>query len=552
MSQFIRAQVNTDTYKSYMYTIDNQFDNVQISNYNFNFGMARRFVLQFPIEAGGSLESMSLNSNAMESANNTINLNTVNYGRKIQLGYDTWDGVKLGGGYHSVSSNKHNVNAYALAYGDNRINTLENRKIKNQVQGAMVRTNYNYNHKKTEFGSYVMAKSDERKYELEQGNGLDINQQLIAWNNTFSYKATVNSTLRAYSSVSLYQGDFSANLFRYEGSQQYFSLGAEYEFVRPNWFVQNRINLQRIQDVQVFATSQNQIALNNVVQTTVKGLDTKLRLRNSLIYSERRLFYAPALSAVYEKDELRLFADAERTVHTQANAFERYPSYIMSYSGIKNIVRDKYDFRFFYKLPKEYAIKGALSYTHFQNYAVENRGFLRSVSLDGIARANITADKRWGSNTTISASYNYRFAGAGELANLAPTHIGFAEIKNNHIRSEYIGDIIGKELYWGFDLAAGYRGKAGNIVDLGWLGYDIVPDALEGQFFVDFSYRLTNDYYRYNRTSLPLSFVFSVRNLFAKDALNSDYQNNTMLLLSEGLRAARSFNFTVEYTFHNY
>lgn len=538
---FSNAQISIDAYRNYGYCTDNQFDEVYFNSLSFNFGMARRFMLLHPIESSGSSESHSVGLSALDKSSQAVHLGGQSYGNKAKIGYNTWDGTKLGGSGH-IRINDHNtININASVYADERINTIEEVQLKNKVEGAIAQASYHFYKNKTDFASYVMLKTDDRKYVLNDSLGnLNTNQQLVIWNNTFSYKPSINSKLKAYTGLSVYKGDFDGSFVVYKGNQNLLSGGIELEVVRPTWFMLNSANFQALNDVQALQTNQNRIELSNIFQPKLAKFNTKLKIRNSIVLtSDNQFYYAPSVALHHNWAKVKLYANAARSVHTQTNTLERTPYFEASYTGLKNLAIDRFDVHPSFELSKKIIIRGLLAHSRFENLRVANN------ELKTLSRANITIEKKVNNYTTISGSYNYRFWSNGNLANLAPKHIAFLELRNMQIESAYLGNLLHQKLYWGFDLVGGYRSNYSSIAN-----NTLVNDAVQGQYFIDFSYRISSLERYYNNT-FPLVFTFSVRNLLAKNALVTEQQANAALLFSEGIRTARSFTLGIEYVFRN-
>ncbi len=535
------AQINIDAYRNYGYCIDNQFDEVYFNSLSFNFGMARRFMLLHPIESSGSSESHSVGLSALDKSTQAVHLGGQTYGNKATLGYNTWDGTKLGGSGH-IQINDHNtININASVYADERINTIEEVQLKNKVEGAIAQASYHFYKNKTDFASYVMLKTDDRKYVLNDSLGnLNTNQQLLVWNNTFSYKPSINSTLKAYTGLSVYKGDFNGSFVKYNGNQNLLSAGLELEIVRPSWFMLNSIRVQALKDIQTIQTNQNRIELSNIFQPKLAKLKTKLKIRNSIVLtSDNQFYYAPSVALHHNWAKVKLYANAARSVHTQTNTLERTPYLDANYTGLRNLAIDRFDIQPSFELSNNFTIRGLLAYSRFENLQMGNN------VLKSLAKTNITLTRKINSYASITGTYNYRFLGNGGLASLAPKHIAFLELKNRQIESAYLGKMLNNQLYWGFDLVGGYRTKYSSIANNA-----IVQDAVQAQYFIDFSYRISS-YERYSNRLFPMVFTFSVRNLLAKNALVTEQQANAALLFSEGIRTARSFTLGIEYVFRN-
>ena len=534
-----KAQISVDAYRNYGYCIDNQFDEVYFNSLSFNFGMARRFMLLHPIESFGSSESHSVGLSALDKSTQAVHLVGNSYGNKASIGYNTWDGTKLGGNGH-IRLNDHNtININASSYTDERINTIEEIQLKNKVEGALAQASYHFYRNKTDFASFLLLKTDDRKYALNDNLGnLNTNQQLLIWNNTFSYKPSINSTIKAYTGLSIYKGQFDGSFVQYKGNQNLFSSGIELEVVRPSWFMLNSLRFQALEDVQTFQTNQNRIELSNIFQPKLAKYNTKLKLRNSIVLtSDNQFYYAPSVAIHHNWDKVKLYANAARSVHTQTNTLERTPYLDANFTGLRNLAIDRFDVQPSYEISNKFTIRGLFAYSRFENLQIGN-GVLK-----GLAKTNITLERKINNMATITGTYNYRFLGNGSLASLAPKHIAFLEIKNRQIESAYLGKMLNSQLYWGFDLVGGYRSKHSSIANNA-----LITDAVKGQYFIDFSYRISSYERHYNKI-FPLVFTFSVRNLLAKNALETEQQANAALLFSEGVRTNRSFTFGIEYVF---
>lgn len=533
-----QAQLGIDAYRNYGYSIDNQFDDVQFNSLSFNFGMARRFMLLHPIEANGSSESHVVGLSALDKSTQVVQLGGHSWGNKVSLGYNTWDGAKIGLTKQIELNEKNQLNVNAVGYGDSRINTLETNNLKSDIEGANVQISYHFDKNKTSFSTYAMAKTDERNYVLYDSLGsLAMNQQLLVWNNVFSYKPSINSTLRAYTGLSLYKGDYNGDFVSYKGNQNLISGGLELEVVRPTWLMMNSARMQSIKAIQPNTTSQNRLELSNIFQPKMEGYNTKIKVRNSIVLtSDNQFYYAPSVALNRHWDKFKIYFNAARSVHTQTNTLERTPYFSANNTGLRNLSIDRFDVLPSLSLRREFTIRGLLAYSRIRNFVMDGQ------ELKGIARANVSLEKRIGSYFSVSSTYNYRFLGIGGLAQLAPKHTAFLELKHSRIKSAYLGEIIGKSLYWNFDLVGGFRGKKSSAANI------IMPDVVKNQYFIDFNYRISGfDYYN----SPPFSFVFSVRNLLAKNTLIASEQSNASLLFSEGMRVARSFNIGLEYRFNN-
>jgi len=536
--QLCSAQLGIDVHGNYGYSLDNQFDDVRYNSLVYNFGMARRFILMHPIELNGSSESNNASISSLNSGTQHINLGTSMYGNKVALGYNSWDGTKVSGSGNIRISTNSTLNLNGCVYGDNRVNTLETKQLKSELSGMNAQVDFYFNKNKTSFSTHLLAKKDDRDYVLNDSLGsLKTNEQLLVWNTTFSYKPSINSSIKAYTGISLYKGDFAGSFVQYNGSQNVLNGGVEVGITRPKWQMQNNANFQALAVIQPNTTHQNRLELSNVFQPTIEKSKTKLSVRNSIILSSaNQFYYTPSVTVHHTWDALKVYVNGSRAVHTQTNTLERTPYFVANNTGIQNLTIDRFDVAPSLKLPKYYTIKGLAAYSRFNKFIISNN------ELKAIARANLTVEKRIGSYLSVSSSYNYRFLGEGDLAKLIPKHTAFLELKNTQIKSAYLGDMLGKTLYWGFDLVGGYRSKQSSLANV------IVSDAVQSQYFVDFSYRITNDYY-YSR--LPFTFTFSVRNLLAQNSLINEEQSNAALLFSEGMRTARSFTIGLEYKFKN-
>jgi hypothetical protein len=380
------AQINIDAYRNYGYCIDNQFDEVYFNSLSFNFGMARRFMLLHPIESSGSSESHSVGLSALDKSTQAVHLGGQTYGNKATLGYNTWDGTKFGGSGH-IQINDHNtININASVYADDRINTIEEVQLKNKVEGAIAQASYHFYKNKTDFASYVMLKTDDRKYVLNDSLGnLNTNQQLLVWNNTFSYKPSINSTLKAYAGLSVYKGDFNGSFVKYNGNQNLLSAGLELEIVRPSWFMLNSIRVQALKDIQTIQTNQNRIELSNIFQPKLAKLKTKLKIRNSIVLtSDNQFYYAPSVALHHNWAKVKLYANAARSVHTQTNTLERTPYLDANYTGLRNLAIDRFDIQPSLELSNNFTIRGLLAYSRFENLQMGNN------VLKSLAKTNIT------------------------------------------------------------------------------------------------------------------------------------------------------------------
>ena len=269
----------------------------------------------------------------------------------------------------------------------------------------------------------------------------------------------------------------------------------------------------------------------------MEGYNTKIKVRNSIVLtSDNQFYYAPSVALHHHWSKFKIYLNAARSVHTQTNSLERTPYFSANNMGLRNLSIDRFDILPSLSLQNQFSVRGLLAYSRIRHLVIDGQ------ELKGLARANVTIEKKIGNYFAVSSTYNYRFLGEGGLAQLAPKHTAFLELKHTRIESAYLGEIIGKSLYWNFDLVGGFRGKKSSVTNV------IMPDVVKNQYFIDFYYRIYGfDYYN----SPPFSFVFSVRNLLAKNTLIKTEQANAALLFSEGMRVARSFNIGLEYRFRN-
>jgi len=534
------AQFTSDVHRKYIYSIDNQLDNIN----GLNFGLMRMSLLQNNRLRSSSSENTFFSNSSLEQ--NTTTTFIQNHLRKnaAGVGFDNWGGYTLQGNY---SGNK-GFNISASANAIERQQKLEGTDIQNNSAGFLVNGGYHLSKNKLFLNSKVEIGKDQRNYDvLNRPNRLHLDNNYGLWSNKLLYKLNPNASFDARANLSGYQGSVESDSFVYEGTQSLLTAGIGWKQTMKHLTMRNDVVFQTLRDNNWYSRKQNRWEYSNVITPRMETIGVTLRLKNGVIYTDSMgLMYTPSLAATLNygnNNNVQLLAS--RFLRTQANSLERWPYYSYSDDGIQNITIDQIQ-GYNTILYEDFKFVQMLRYQQFSNFSIADNG------LESMARASVGMErnnsyyKKW----NYSGIYHYRFAGKGELAQLAPIHSVVAQVGRKGTSAAILNKVLGTSLIWDAGISTGYRSRAATLTNC-----TITDEQMQNLFFTDVSYTLSNRrnysryrYYGYDNKGV-WQFTIEIQNIFNAQTLTANQRETKALLLTEGIRTARQIKLGVSYKF---
>jgi hypothetical protein len=544
---FAQQQVELDMQRRLALNPNNSLSNVYYKNLGFSFGLAQRFMLSQPDAAGYINQKINNVEYSLQSLDRSWEIGS-NLGReKIQTDYNTLQGFGVSGSFHTYTGQYTGKKLeYANVALSARFNNQEN------VIGEMPVTNKNLSllsygstsfriKQNGTFTSSVLTKFSRRDISTVEVPNLSSaqfteNQNLVSVANLYTYSLTTNRKIRIALRNDFYGGDIRLNSTPLKVQQQFNSLSASYNIVRPKFY-------------QTFALS----GILSNVNTSDSGYQSWLSLKHDIGYQKNpnkfstgisnginlingKLYYTPIAYLKARSKKLDILTYAGRYMKQITSAYEMYPYVRLENTSPFWLTKDAAGSKLTYTL-LDYRVKTSLE-ASYSRYKTPVTSFF---SLNDVLETSLLVDIDFSRNITLDLRYTYTPIKNGQMGELIPEHLGLAHLHMNNIYLSRLNDVtdflgIYKSVFMNAGLVSGYRSP------IGYLDVASIQSGT-GSLILDVYIKFTGSYSR------DFEFGFEAKNLL-NNGIDLSRINNSFYLFSDGLRLMRTFSFTASKTFN--